>query len=145
DNSSRDRTSWVKCKRETELTAYVRGYERGRPGSNWENHVAALVFSINTDGSSTVIAKVTNLPYEFRKQITIRDRAGSINLDPEIYGSVAKVSGLELSAKVRRLTHPRITRGCPDLNQTQCNYAWDDLEGARLGSTATIPLRIVGD
>jgi hypothetical protein len=144
DNSSRDRTSWVKCKRETEITAYVSGYERGKPGTSWENHVAAVVFSVNTDEGPTVIAKVTNLPYEFRKQISIRDRSGALSLEPELFGAVAKISGLELSKQARRLIHARITRWCPDLSQLQCVYSWDDLERVRLGNTTVPLLRLTG-
>ena len=36
NSSSRCRYSWVKVKRQMEMDGYVSGFERGRPGSNWE-------------------------------------------------------------------------------------------------------------
>jgi hypothetical protein len=144
DNSSRDRTSWVKCKREVELTAFVSGFERGRPGTEWENKVASLVFSVNVTEGAYVIAKISALPWPFRKEISLYDRStGSLNLEPELFGAVAVISGLELSQNARRLTHARIKHWRLDLNQTQCLYSWADLEQARLGAT-TLLLRITG-
>jgi hypothetical protein len=145
DNSSRDRTSWVKYKREVELTAFVSDFERGRPGTEWENKVASLVFSVNVTEGACVIAKISALPWPFRKEISLYDRStGSLNLEPELFGAVAVISGLELSQNARRLTHARITRWCPDLNSTQCVYSRDDLEKTRLGDIRAPLLRIVG-
>jgi ATP-dependent DNA ligase len=145
DNSSRGRDRWVKIKRQVELDCFVSGFEQGKPNSPWCNHVTALIFAVNTEGGSLVIAKVSALPWEFRKKISLRDKVtGVVALNPECLGLVATVTGLELSRKARRLVHPAIIRWRGDLTKECCRYSAKDLERLRLGDTRITPMRIVG-
>jgi hypothetical protein len=143
DSSSRSRLGWIKVKRQLELDAYVSGFERGRPSSKWCDHVACLVFSVNTEKGHITIAKVSSLEWSFRKKISIHDRDNNaVKLDLDLYGRVARLSGVELSYKARRLMHPRIVYWNADLTQEQCVYRLDDIEAVRRGATNILPLRV---
>jgi hypothetical protein len=143
DNSSRDRNAWVKVKREVSLDAYVSGFERGKPGSSWDCHVASLIFSVGTNEGAVVVAKVSNLDWAFRKNITIYDRTtGAVNLDSEVYGAVAHLVGAEFSTKAKRLVSPRISHWRLDLNSTQCIYAAQDLKAFSSSLKNSVPLQL---
>jgi ATP-dependent DNA ligase len=143
DSNSRSRHGWVKVKRQVVFECYVSGFERGRPGSEYENYVSCLIFSVSTEKTKLVTAKVSNLPWFFRKKITVYDKTtNTVKLNMECYGKVATVSGLEMSKKARRLVHPRIIHWRNDLKQEQCRYSLDEIEAARLGGLA-LPIRIV--
>jgi ATP-dependent DNA ligase len=142
DSNSRSRVGWVKVKKQVEFDAYVSGFERGKPDSEYENHVSCLIFSVATDKDHIAIAKVSNLPWFFRKEISVYDKeTNQVKLSMDIYGKVAHVSGLELSHKARRLVHPRIVFWRTDLTQEQCVYSMADIEATRSGAVNP-PLRI---
>lgn len=141
DSNSRSRFGWIKVKRQVEFDAYVSGFERGKQGSEYEKYISCLVFSIATDKDNLAIAKVSNLPWFFRKEISSYDsETNQVKLNMDIYGKVAHLSGLELSKKARRLVHPRIVYWRADLAQEQCLYSMADVEEVRLGVPSS-PLR----
>lgn len=143
-NSRRDRFGWIKAKRQIEFDSYVSGFEAGRQSSLLSSKVANLHFSVLTDEGPRLIAKVSNLPWDFRKEISFYDRTtGKVALDPELYGKVAHLVGQELSQRAFRLVHPRITHWRSDLKQKSCVYRSSDLELLRKRETHTNPLRVV--
>lgn len=144
DSNSRSRFGWVKVKRCVELTAYVSGFEQGKPGSEWEDYVSCLIFSVITKQGHFTVAKVSNLPWQFRKDISLKDSStNKVKLRMDVYGKVAALSGLEMSKRAFRLVHPKIVQWRDDLKQVQCIYAKEDLTACRLGTATVIPMRIV--
>lgn len=134
DSSSRSRWGWIKVKRQLELDAYVSGFEPGRVGSKYEHKVASLLFSVTSEAGHRVIAKVSNLPYHFRKEVSVYDRDnGVVKLNLDVYGRVAHLAGLEMSQRAFRLVHPRIVHWRSDLPQERCLYALSDLQDVRSG------------
>jgi hypothetical protein len=144
DSSVRSRTGWVKCKRQVGFDAFITGFERGRPGSDYENLVSCLVFSINTQDCCLPIAKISALPWFFRKEISVYDKTtNTVELGADLFGRVAHIKGLELSRKARRLVHPRVSFWRTDLQKEQCNYSMKDIENLRLGNVGVVPMRII--
>jgi ATP-dependent DNA ligase len=145
-SSKRERYGWVKLKKQIEMSAYVSGFERGRQGSDYANKVSCLVFSIQTEEGPVEIAKISNLPWDLRKEISMYNKTtGELTLEPEILGSVAIINGFEISRNARRLVHPRIEKWCKDLNPTQCVYSYKDLEAIRKGQTGINLTRVVNE
>lgn len=143
DSTSRSRSGWVKVKRQIEIDAYVSGFERGRSGSKWEICVASLIFSVNTDKGHHTIAKVSNIPWVFRKKISHYDaKLNQLKLDVGVYGKVARLSGMEVSQRAFRLVYPNLVFWRPNLRQEDCVYAMSDLHAARMGAPIQ-PLRTV--
>jgi hypothetical protein len=140
-STSRKRNSWVKVKRSQEFDAYVSGFEPGRPNTRWEDKVACLHFSITTEAGPHLIAKVSNLPWEIRKAVSIRDpETRKVTLREDTYGKVAHLTGYEIAARSHRLSHPKIVRWCDRmLIKDQCRYSLADIK------TARPTLRIVND
>lgn len=136
DSSSRNRYGWIKVKREVQFDGFVSGFEQGRPGSKYAHQVATILFSISTEKSHHMIAKCSNLPWAFRKEISIYDGAtGRVRLEPSVYGRVARLSGQEFSARACRLVHPGIVHWRSEMTQDQCRYADVELQALRQGET----------
>lgn len=144
DSGNRSRRGWVKVKRDLEITAYVSGFETGRPGSLNELRVAVLHFSVNTEKGPRLVAKVSNLSNDLQKEITLRDRmARKTELNPQWLGKVAIVTGQELAYKSGRLVSARIEHWRSDLTKEDCVYSHSDLELVRRGNTSVSLARIV--
>jgi hypothetical protein len=144
DSNSRKRNSWVKVKRQVEFDAFVSGFERGRPGTKWENKVACLLFSVCTEAGEHVIAKITSIPWPFRKKISLYDSTTKlVTMHPDVYGKVAHVSGQEIAQRSFRISHPKIVRWCRLMIRDQCAYSLTDIRGFSYGSNGTLPLRII--
>jgi ATP-dependent DNA ligase len=144
DSSSRSRNRWIKVKRQVAFDAFISGFERGKPGSEYENKISCLIFSVNTQDSCLSIAKISNLPWLFRKEISVFDKTtNTVELAADLFGKVANIVGLELSRKARRLVHPRISFWRRDLVPEQCLYSAADLESLRLGNAGVLPMRII--
>lgn len=134
-SSSRNRYGWVKCKREIAFFGFVSGFEQGRSDSRYEHQVATLLFSIRTEAGPRMVGKCSNLIWNFRKQISIYDRAtGKVRLDPEVYGRVARLGGFEFSARAARLVHPYILHWCTDMRMEQCVYDEAEFQALRQGA-----------
>jgi hypothetical protein len=144
-STSRSRFGWIKVKRQVEIDGYVSGFGRGKKGSEYENHVAYLEFSVLTDRGPVVIAHVSSLPWFYRKEVNVYDRnTDTVKLKMSEYGKVAHLVGMELSRKARRLTHARISYWRSDLKQEACTYQWSDLEATRLGVCGPILRSVAG-
>ncbi len=142
-STSRNRYGWVKLKRQLELDGYCSGFEQGRPSSELSNHVATLLFSVVTEKGPRLIAKVSNIPWELRKNISIYDRLnGKVSMSVEVYGRCARIIGTEFSQRAFRLVNPRISHWRTDLKQEQCVYALEDLLKVRMGDSV-IPMRVI--
>lgn len=144
DSLRRCRVGWVKCKRQLVMDAYISGIERGRAGSDYENKIACLIFSVETEEGPLPIAKVSSLAWDYRKRVSLYDKgSNTVKLDVGQYGRVARLSGLELSMRARRLVHPRIVHWMNHLSQEQCVYSFKDIEMVRKGMIGISLARIV--
>lgn len=144
DATSRSRLGWIKVKRDLEITAYISGFEPGRPGSLNETRVAVLHFSVNTENGQWLAAKVSNLPNDLQKDVTLRDKATRrVGLSPEWLGKVATVTGMEIAYKSGRLVSARIGHWRSDLTKEDCVYSAADLEAVRRGNISISLARIV--
>jgi len=136
DSSSRRRDAWVKVKKRQEFDAYVVDFKRGDEETGWKNLVGALAFAVKTETGEHVIAWCTNLPLEFRKQISVYDHlTDSVELLDEMYGRVAQVSGQDISARSLRLSHATIDRWRPEegpdaKQHSDCSTSMADLRAA---------------
>jgi len=135
---SRPRNGWIKIKRDTTgilgdpIDGYITGYELGKEGKGFENLVGSLHVSLNLikqDGSVTThhIARVINIPLVDRKRITVKDGDGHPCLDENYYSRVVEVEGQAISARAKRLTHPRIVRWRDDKSPHDCEMYEKDL------------------
>lgn len=122
----RDKTVFVKIKRSVSAQAskeglgdtidgWVTGFKLGSKGTDNENLVSALEFTtqiVKSDGSvyDHVIAWAPNIERVLKQKITIIGPDGKPTLAPEVYGWIAELSGQNISAVSKRLTHPRIIR-----------------------------------
>lgn len=144
DSSSRNRYGWVKCKREVAFDAFVSGFEQGKPGSKYAHQVATLLFSITTEKCPHMIAKCSNLPWTFRKQISSYDpTTDKARLDSSVYGRVARLAGQEFSARACRLVHPSISYWRSDRTQADCTYSEVELQALRAGEITEMLKAIV--
>jgi ATP-dependent DNA ligase len=135
DSSARNRKGWIKVKHQLECQAFVSGFERGKTKGEWKNKVGVLIFSVLTEKGEQVIAKITNLPFPFRKQISVYDPVvNKVELNPDVYGKVATVGGVEISQRAYRLSHPKLIRWRSDVLKEQCRYSAADIECAGWGS-----------
>lgn len=136
-SENRSKTSFIKLKRSISATmnkeglgdsidAFVTGFKVGTNGTANEGLIAALNMSIyiNDNGRTYehMIASVPNLDLETKKLCTLHDNTGLwpqeitlsdgtttwISLNPEFGGLVGTVDGQALSAKSKRLEHPRL-------------------------------------
>jgi hypothetical protein len=127
-------------KRSQEFSAFVSGFEVGKAGSKWETKIACLLFSVHTEAGNHLIAKITSLPWLFRKKISIKDpETKQISLHPDMYGKVAHIAGHEIAQRSYRLSHPKIVKWDRLLIKDQCRYSLADI---KIGNH--LPLRIVG-
>lgn len=135
--SSRSRDGWIKIKRSASesllnagisdtLDAFVSGFELGDEEKGWAGLVGCLIFSVylrdkdgNVSDTPHEIAKVTNIPLELRKQITVT-KDGEPTLHPKMYGKVASIDGQDISARSLRLTHARLVNWRPDRSVDNC-------------------------
>ncbi len=101
---------WVKRKRALEIEAFVTGSKPGTEGRGHADRVGAVEFSIKQDdGTATPIGWISAWNDEERNAMThVTD--GAVALDPAYLGRRALITGLDLSAKSRRLRHARLVR-----------------------------------
>lgn len=142
-DESRSRKRWIKIKRTMSqalsdtghgdsIDAFVTGFSLGTEGSGWEGLIGSLDLSMNIITSAGeeyqhMIARVSNIPLETRKAITVKDDQGNITLDPSWMGKVLEVDGQDVSAREKRLTHARIIRERPDRSIFECVMMEEDL------------------
>lgn len=144
DSTKRLKWGWVKCKRQTELDAFVTGFVRGSLAGDYSDKVGSLIFSITTEEGPLEIARISNLTWEFRKAISEFDRASNtVTLDPTIYGRVARVSGLEISYRAGRLVHPELVFWNRGVEASKCVYSFRDYERLRQGESGVVLAKLV--
>lgn len=137
-SENRDRECMVKLKRSVAasashqgvgdtIDAYVTGFKMSNDGTANEGLVGSLELSIHMlkDNGTMVdhiIAYVPNIPRELKKVMTMEDNNGDVMLNPDYMGMVVEVDGQAISAKSRRLTHPRMLNFRMDKNANDCIY-----------------------
>ena len=135
---SRSHRAWIKAKRTVQDTiidlglgdtvdAFVVGWEKGSDDTANEKLVGSLDLAVNLkrlDGtvSEHVIARVANFTLEERKNMTRLDENGNVFLKLTYLYKVAEVDGQVISARERRITHPRFLRWREDKSPEQCNF-----------------------
>lgn len=141
-DETRSRVRWVKIKRSMKgmlnssslgdsIDAYVVGFSPGKSGSGWENLVGSLDLALmvvkpNGDEDEHVIARVSNIPLEERKKMTVIED-GEVKLRPEYFGRVYEIDGQDVSSRALRFTHAHIVRERPDRSAFECIMMEDDL------------------
>lgn len=138
DRESRPRDGWVKLKRTVSgaigdtVDGFITGFEEGNSKKGFAGLVGALevtVFVKEEDESLTehVIAKVPNIPFEMRREISGLEN-GKVVMDKSLYKKVVEVEGQSVSARVKRLVHPQLVRFREDKSWTDCVISREDLE-----------------
>ena len=93
--------------------------------------VGSLTVSINLIENGNLreheVARVSNIPLEVRKAITVLVD-GKPTLDPVYYQKVVEVDGQAVSAGEMGLTHPRLIRFREDKNPDQCLMTKETLQ-----------------
>lgn len=133
---SRYHKAWVKCKRlasETlveqglgdSIDGFVAGFELGEKGTRLENLVGTIIFAVYlrmNDGTEHLhaIAHVGGLTDALRNEITVVGDDGIPKLREDMYGKVAELDGMCISAKSLALMHPRLIQFRPDKNALDC-------------------------
>lgn len=130
DKESRPRNAWVKIKRSVSgsfsdtVDGFVTGFLPGTPDKGFSDLVGALevsVFLRKSDGSDYIhkVAVCPNLELELRKSITtIVD--GKVGMVDWMYDKVVEIDGQAVSARARRLTHPRFLGFRKDKSKYDC-------------------------
>jgi ATP-dependent DNA ligase len=135
DSSKRSRRGWIKCKRSVELSAFVSGFESGRPGGRWKNRIATLLFSVDTEDGPHLIAKVSSISKRSRAMITVKDpQTKEVKLHPDMYKKTAHLVGQEITPKSLRLLHPKVVRWdkvAVDI-RTRCCYSMKDIKTGQM-------------
>lgn len=137
-SENRDRECMVKLKRSVAATAakeglgdtidaYVTGFKMSGTDTANEGLIGSLELTINlmmNDGTMKehVIAYVPNIPREIKKLMTMEDGNGNTILNPDYMGIVVEVDGQAISAKSKRLTHPRMSNFRHDKTANDCIY-----------------------
>jgi hypothetical protein len=81
------------------------------------------------------VARISNLPWDFRRKISVRDPLSQkVSLAEGVLGSVAKISGQELSLRSGRLFHAVLENWAPTLKSSDCKYSSADLEKLDAGA-----------
>jgi ATP-dependent DNA ligase len=144
---------WIKLKRTVSqsilaeklgdtIDAFVTGYKLGNSGTNRENQVSALEFSVyltddNNDylldetGNPIVhhIATMSGLTDELREILTQSDSlTGKIILNPMFYGKVAEIDGQDISSRNLRFAHAIFKGWRPDRSSDSCKMMKSLLE-----------------
>jgi ATP-dependent DNA ligase len=100
---------WVKRKGNVSVEAVVSGSKEG--GNGHTSLIGSVQFSVvEADGSLRPIAWVSGWSDEERNEMTNRDSAGKVILNPSFLGRKAEIEGLDHSAKAGRIRHARIRR-----------------------------------
>jgi len=139
-SENRKKDVWVKLKRSVShsmqriglgdtIDGWISGFRLGNKDAANAHLVAALEVSVyirRTDGSmyEHKIAWVPNIEKTVMEKIT-ETIDGVPKLKREFYNLVVEVDGQAISAKSRRLTHPRLLRWRPEKDKYSCIYTED--------------------
>ena len=76
-----------------------------------------------------VIASVPNIALSERKKMTVVDPVtGEVSLHSSYYDKVVEVNGQAISAREKRLTHPRLLRFREDKTKYECSLTEEFIE-----------------
>lgn len=140
---NRHRNEWVKIKRSVSETSqlsgmgdtidgWIGGYEVADENKGWKGLIGALhvyVLLQTEDGEEEhMIARVPNIPLKDRRKMTEEGPDGKPQLKQEYYDRVVEVDGQAISARAKRLTHPRLIRWREDKSKYDCVIAKEFLE-----------------
>lgn len=141
-STSRNRNYCVKIKRKVSdsiandtvnIDAFITGFEVGNLGTNRENSVGTLIFSINLFDEEKneeyihEIAYISSFSDEDRKSMTTYDEDGNPTLKKEWYNKVYEIDGQDISSKSLRLSHARIIQSRADRDTFTCFMTKSDL------------------
>lgn len=144
---------WIKLKRTVSqsllmekvgdtIDAFITGFKLGNPGTNRENQVSALEFSVyltddnneylyDENGNPIIhhIATMSGLTDELRTMATyINPETNEIQLNPRLYGAVAEIDGQDISSKNYRFAHAVYKGWRPDRSADTCKMQKSILE-----------------
>lgn len=125
-----NKDTWVKYKRTVsesvgnDIDGYIVGFELGKEGKEYEELVATLDIAVMLypSGEEHIIARVPNIPLEYRKSVTVIGDDGKPTLRPDVYKKVVTIDGQDISARARRFSHAKIVRFREDKSWTECTF-----------------------
>lgn len=138
-SENRDKDTWIKIKRSISdsknkaglgdsFDGWISGFKMsdekaGNAGLIGSFEVSCYIRRPSGDMYEHVIAFPPNIDLKTKKECTITDAEGNPTLAPEYYNLVVEVDGQAISAKSRRLTHPKMLRYRFDKSKEQCVYS----------------------
>ena len=107
------------------IDAFVTGFEPADETKGFAGMVGCLEFSCylrDAQGNTKphMIARVSNIPLDLRKEITDHDENGNPILKKEVYGRVAEIDGQCVTARALRLKHAVLVNWRPDRDESTC-------------------------
>jgi hypothetical protein len=161
---SRAHREWVKAKISVSqsmlnagmgdtVDAFVTGWGRGDEDTTFKDMVGYLKWSVwllKEDGSKELheIAHTPNLTLEERKKISVIGPDGQLTLDPSYMGRVGVLDGQGISARARRLTHPKLVEWRMGDKQPEACVMEESLLNKLIGTdnaAGKAPLGVVGE
>jgi len=140
---SRYHKEWIKAKRTVSFSAadgglgdtidgWIMGSMPGNKGTAFEKLVGCLqvgVWLTKADGSQVIhhIANVPNLTLAFRQENTVIGEDGVPAINPSFHNKVVEIDGQWISARARRLVHPRLIRFREDRSPETCVLTEEEL------------------
>lgn len=107
----RPKSGWIKMKRGLDFDAFVSGFKRGKPGTEWENMVGALEFSVLIDDEPVPIAYISGFDMQLREFATQYNADDDVvSLNPAVEMRVAAITGQDISSRELRISHAKIDR-----------------------------------
>lgn len=153
DIKERRAGEWIKLKRTVSqsllmekvgdtIDAFITGFKLGNPGTNRENQISALEFSVyltddnneylyDENGNPIIhhIATMSGLTDDLRAMATyINPETNEIQLNPRLYGAVAEIDGQDISSKNYRFAHAVYKGWRPDRSADTCKMQKSILE-----------------
>lgn len=137
-SENRDKDTFIKLKRSVSgdssrqgIGDTIDGWISGFTMSNEDSGDAGLIGSfeisiymmVNGVPRKHVVAYVPNIQKEMKKDCTVIGPDGQPTLKETYYNRVVEVDGQAISAKSRRLTHPRLIRFRFDKSKEECIYS----------------------
>jgi len=140
---SRHHKVWLKAKRTLSFSqaqgglgdtidGWITGFQPGDPKRAFSKLIGHLEISCwltmpNGEHVQHHIANVPNLTLEFRKKHTLLDAEGKMSMTPELYNKVVEIDGQWVSARAKRLVHPRLVGFRDDRSPETCVMTEEEL------------------
>lgn len=117
----------LKYKRELTVDGWITGWTPATEGRGNEKFIGGFEISAYVDDKPQIIAAVSNMKMDLRKEATIYDENGKPTLNPDFIGRVVEVAGQEFG-KGGRLMHARFGDWRPDKSASHCRLTADDIK-----------------